>query len=104
MKKPKLKLINSAQKGNAAETPKSAAKEKKEKAKPKTKKAAAVPTPPKEPELSAEEKSKKKEVGTIIKCETDYHTNHLSRKKFAFCATNSRRVSLTTPRSQRKKR
>ncbi|KFY16945.1 hypothetical protein V491_05162 [Pseudogymnoascus sp. VKM F-3775] len=61
VKKPKLKLINSAQKGNAAETPKSAAKEKKEKAKPKTKKAPAVPTPPKEPELSAEEKSKKKE-------------------------------------------
>ncbi|KFY53379.1 hypothetical protein V496_07641 [Pseudogymnoascus sp. VKM F-4515 (FW-2607)] len=60
-KKPKLKLINSAQKGNAAETPKSAAKEKKEKAKPKAKKAAAVPAAPKEPELSAEEKSKKKE-------------------------------------------
>ncbi|OBT59068.1 hypothetical protein VE04_00988 [Pseudogymnoascus sp. 24MN13] len=62
VKKPKLKLINSAQKGNAAaETPKSAAKEKKEKAKPKTKKAAAAPATPKEPELSAEEKSKKKE-------------------------------------------
>ncbi|KFY49092.1 hypothetical protein V495_00740 [Pseudogymnoascus sp. VKM F-4514 (FW-929)] len=58
VKKPKLKLINSAQK---AETPKSAAKEKKEKAKPKAKKAAAVPAAPKEPELSAEEKSKKKE-------------------------------------------
>ncbi|OBT89203.1 hypothetical protein VE02_01649 [Pseudogymnoascus sp. 03VT05] len=61
VKKPKLKLINSAQKENGAETPKSAAKEKKEKAKPKAKKAAAAPATPKEPELSAEEKSKKKE-------------------------------------------
>ncbi|ELR10489.1 hypothetical protein VC83_04786 [Pseudogymnoascus destructans] len=61
VKKPKLKLINSAQKANGAETPKSAAKEKKEKAKPKSKKAAAAPATPKEPELSAEEKSKKKE-------------------------------------------
>ncbi|KFY08748.1 hypothetical protein V492_05952 [Pseudogymnoascus sp. VKM F-4246] len=61
VKKPKLKLINSAQKGNGAETPKSSAKEKKEKPKPKAKKAAAAPAAPKEPELSAEEKSKKKE-------------------------------------------
>lgn len=68
VKKPKLKLINSAQK---AETPKSAAKEKKEKAKPKAKKAAAVPAAPKEPELSAEEKSKKKEVRIVIQCEAN---------------------------------
>mgnify|MGYP001613820452 FL=1 len=80
MKKPKLKLINSAQKGNGAETPKSAAKEKKEKAKPKAKKAAAVPAAPKEPELSAEEKSKKKEVWIISRCIADHNTNRRVEK------------------------
>lgn len=78
MKKPKLKLINSAQKANGAETPKSA-KEKKEKAKPKGKKAngtAAEPATPKEPELSPEEKRKSKEVRVPLLCDEGHHTNH----------------------------
>lgn len=57
-KKPKLKL-NHTPKENGAETPKST-KGKKEKAKPKGKKAAEPE--PKEPEVSAEEKIKMKEV------------------------------------------